>query len=82
MQLEIITPDKTIFKGEVESATFPGTMGAFQVLNNHAPIVSTLEAGKVVLKSNNIKKEIQILGGVVEVHKNKIIVLAEGVKEG
>jgi F-type H+-transporting ATPase subunit epsilon len=82
MQLEIITPDKTIFKGEVDSAKFPGTMGEFQVLNNHAPIVSTLEAGKVVLKSNNIKTEFQILGGVVEVHKNKIIVLAEGVKEG
>ncbi|MDZ7604699.1 MAG: ATP synthase F1 subunit epsilon [Cyclobacteriaceae bacterium] len=82
MQLEIITPDKTIFKGDVDSAKFPGTKGAFQVLNNHAPIVSTLEAGKVVLKINNTKTEIQILGGVVEVHKNKIIVLAEGVKEG
>jgi len=82
MQLEIITPDKTVFKGEVETATFPGVMGAFQVLKNHAPIVSTLQAGKVVLKSNNIKKEIQILGGVVEVLKNKIIVLAEGVIEG
>ncbi len=82
MQLEIITPDKTIFKGEVEAATFPGVKGAFQVLNNHAPIVSTLEAGKVVMKINNVKKEIQILGGVVEVLKNKIILLAEGVKEG
>ncbi|HYN44674.1 MAG TPA: ATP synthase F1 subunit epsilon [Candidatus Limnocylindrales bacterium] len=81
MQLEIITPDKTIFKGEVDSATFPGVMGAFQVLHNHAPIVSILQEGKVVLKANNTKKEIQILGGVVEVLKNKIIVLAEGVKE-
>ena len=81
MQLEIITPDKTIYKGEVETATFPGVKGAFQVLNNHAPIVSTLQAGKVVLKSNNTRKEFQILGGVVEVLKNKIIVLAEGIKE-
>jgi len=81
MQLEIITPDKTIFKGKVDSATFPGVKGAFQVLYNHAPIVSILQEGKVVLKTNNTKKEIQILGGVVEVLKNKITVLAEGAKE-
>lgn len=80
MQLEIITPDQTVFKGDVDAATFPGVKGAFQVLNNHAPIVSTLQAGKVVLKTNNTRKEIQILGGVVEVLKNKIIVLAEGAK--
>jgi len=47
MYLEIISPEKTLFKGEVESILFPGTYGDFQVLNNHAPIVSTLTRGKV-----------------------------------
>ena len=47
MHLEIISPEKTLFKGEVESILFPGTYGDFQVLNNHAPIVSTLTKGKV-----------------------------------
>ena len=47
MYLEIISPEKTLFKGEVESVLFPGTYGDFQVLNNHAPIVSTLTKGKV-----------------------------------
>ena len=47
MYLEIITPEQTPFKGEVESVLFPGSLGDFQVLNNHAPIVSTLKKGEV-----------------------------------
>ena len=47
MQLEIVTPDKKVFQGEVTEATFPGASGAFQVLNNHAPIVSALAKGAV-----------------------------------
>ena len=52
MYLEIISPEKTLFKGEVESVLFPGTYGDFQVLNNHAPIVSTLTKGKVKILGN------------------------------
>ena len=47
MYLEIITPEQTLFKGEVDSVLFPGSLGDFQVLNNHAPIVSTLKKGEV-----------------------------------
>lgn len=81
MLLEIYTPEKKIFEGQVESATFPGRKGAFQVLNNHAPLISTLEKGKVVYKSNNTKEEILIAGGVVEVLNNKVVLLAESILE-
>ena len=77
--MEIITPDKSVFKGEVDSATFPGTKGSFQVLRNHAPIISTLEKGKVSYKINDNVKELMVSGGVVEVLNNHIILLAEGI---
>lgn len=79
MRLEIITPDKSIFKGEVSSATFPGTMGSFQVLKNHAPIISTLERGTVKYKINDAEHEVVVSGGIVEVLDNNIILLAEGI---
>ncbi len=81
MQLEIITPDKTVFEGEVESATFPGSKGTFQVLKNHAAIISSLDKGKVVYVSNKKKYEITVNGGIVEVVKNKIVLLAEKIIE-
>ena len=68
MYLEIISPEKTLFKGEVESVLFPGTYGDFQVLNNHAPIVSTLTKGKVKILGNiSIDKDVKYK------FKNKII---------
>lgn len=80
MTLEILTPDKKIYEGEVTAVTVPGTMGSFQILKDHAPIISTLEDGPVTIKSNKAQDEIFVIkGGVVEVLKNKIIVLAEGV---
>ena len=81
MYLEIITPDKSIFKGEVDSATFPGTKGSFQVLKNHAALISTLERGKVIYKINDNIQEIMVSGGLVEVLNNHIILLAEQVIE-
>jgi F-type H+-transporting ATPase subunit epsilon len=79
MFLEVITPEEKLFEGEVASVQFPGTEGSFQILNNHAPIVSTLKAGKVVLvDANNEATEIPVEGGVVEVNSNHIIVLSEG----
>jgi F-type H+-transporting ATPase subunit epsilon len=77
MHLEIITPDKTLFNGEVEAATFPGSKGAFQVLKNHAPLISSLEQGKVIIKAQKGIQEIMVNSGIVEVLKNNIIVLAE-----
>jgi F-type H+-transporting ATPase subunit epsilon len=81
MYLEIITAEKKVFEGDVTSATFPGSDGSFQVLNNHAPLVSILAAGVVEYKTNNQRQHVQITGGVVEVLKNKVIVLADGIKE-
>ena len=77
MHLEIITPDKKIFSGEVTSVSVPGTDGRFQVLNNHAPIISTLQNGQVKIKSADGDQTFDVKGGVIEVLKNKVILLAE-----
>jgi F-type H+-transporting ATPase subunit epsilon len=81
MHLEIITPDKKVFEGEVAIVTFPGSDGSFQVLNNHAPLVSLLKDGVVEYKTlDRDATQVNITGGVVEVLKNKVIVLADGLK--
>jgi F-type H+-transporting ATPase subunit epsilon len=78
MKLEIITPDKKLFEGEIKSAVFPGSEGSFGVLDNHAPMIATLKEGKVeIIGDNNTRQEFPVRGGVVEVLKNKVIVLAE-----
>ncbi len=77
MFLEIITPDKKIFSGEVTSVHVPGAAGQFQILKNHAPIISTLVNGKVKIKTGSGTQTFDVHGGVVEVLKNNIIVLAE-----
>lgn len=78
MYLEIITPDKKIFSGEVISVQVPGALGQFQMLNNHAPIISTLINGKVKVKTAAKETlEFTVKGGVVEMLKNKITLLAE-----
>jgi F-type H+-transporting ATPase subunit epsilon len=78
MNLEIITPDKKIFEGQVKSAVFPGSEGSFGLLNNHAAMIATLKQGKIELvEENNNTLSIEVKGGVVEVLKNKVIVLAE-----
>ncbi len=79
MHLEIITPDKKIFEGEVTLATFPGADGSFQVLNNHAPLISLLKDGVLEYKAKDTTHQIKITGGVVEVLKNKVVVLADGI---
>ena len=79
MHLEIITPDKKVFEGEVEAATFPGTDGSFQVLKDHAPLISSLSKGDLVYRDNEGTHSILVDGGVVEVLNNRVIVLAEAV---
>lgn len=80
MNLEILTPEEKVFKGTVESVKVPGTKGSFQILNMHAPIISTLEKGEIkVRRSKNQELIFTISGGVVEVRDNKIIILAESV---
>lgn len=78
MFLEIITPDRKIFKGEVKLVQLPGSKGGFEILNNHAPIISTLEKGTVkIVETNGNVKQFEVDGGVIENKANKIIVLVE-----
>lgn len=79
MHLEILTPEKKIFDGEVTIVTFPGAEGSFQVMDNHAPLISLLNTGMVEYKGKDGASRISITGGVVEVLKNKVIVLATGI---
>ena len=81
MKIEIITPDKKIFDGEIKSIRVPGKKGSFQVLKDHAPIISTLEKGSVIMVDQGGTETIyEIRGGVIEVKANKIILLADSVK--
>jgi F-type H+-transporting ATPase subunit epsilon len=82
MKIEIITPDKRIFEGEIKSVRVPGKKGSFQVLKDHAPIISTLDNGlvKIVDEANN-EIDYEITGGVIEVKANKIILLADSVRQ-
>lgn len=82
MNLEILTPDKKIFSGDVYGVQLPGISGIFEVLDKHAPIVSALKAGKLkILKDKNATTLYTIQSGFVEVMNNKATVLVEGVKE-
>ncbi len=78
MHVEIINPDKTIFSGEADLVQLPGKDGSFEILNNHAPIISVLRTGKVKIvdKANKVQF-FEIRGGVIEVLHNKILILSE-----
>lgn len=91
MHLEIVTPEQTLLSQEVDTITLPGSTGEFQLLNHHAPIVSTLSKGKIKLdrgisisgkaksffKEDSNKLTFSIEGGVVECKDNKVIVLVD-----
>ena len=83
MNLEILTPEKKLFSGEVYGVQMPGITGSFEVLEKHAPLVSALKPGRVkVLKDKqNHTASYEIQGGFVEVLNNKVTVLVEGAKE-
>ena len=82
MILEILTPDKKIFSGDVYGVQLPGIAGMFEVLERHAPLVSALKAGKLkILKDKSSTSLYTIQGGFVEVLNNKATVLVEGAKE-
>lgn len=81
MHLEILTPEKKIFEGEVSIATLPGADGSFQVLDNHAPLISLLKEGVIEYKDKTARHTVHITGGVVEVLSNKVMVLADGTVE-
>ncbi len=79
MYLEIITPDKKVFAGKVNVIQVPGSKGLFEVLEYHAPIISTLEKGKVKIVEGNTESFFHIQGGVIEVKDNHVIILAESI---
>lgn len=79
MVLDIITPDRKVFSGEASAITFPGSQGQFQVLNDHAPIVSTLDRGPIIVQTTSGQQTFTVDGGVVEVLQNKVLVLAEAI---
>lgn len=78
MHIEIITPEKKVYEGEVNLARFPGAAGSFAVLKNHAPIISNLAKGEIKIVTADGKETFfPIDGGIVEVKNDMIIVLAE-----
>ena len=78
MHLEILTPEKKVFAGEVKLVKVPGKGGSFEVMENHAAIISTLDEGIVkVITNDDQTQQFSINGGVIQVLKNQVIVLAE-----
>ena len=73
LKLKIVTPERVEFDGQVERVVVPGTQGQFEILTNHAPIISTLQKGIIVYDSNQLR----ILGGFVEVQKNEVSLCVE-----
>ena len=82
MKLEIITPERTIFQGDVVSVTLPGAAGMFQVLENHAPVISLLQKGKLtfVHKDKEVT-ELLIEDGFAEINKNRVTVCLDSIIE-
>jgi F-type H+-transporting ATPase subunit epsilon len=82
MHIEIITPDKKVYSGDITLVQVPGSKGSFEVLHNHAPIISTLDKGRVKINTSDKQtKYFQIDGGLIEVKDNEIILLAESLNE-
>ena len=80
INLEIITPEKVIYKDTIDSITVPGTQGGFQVLKDHAPLISTLEIGIITVKKNGSTNYYTTGGGTIEVLNNKVLILADSVE--
>ncbi len=77
MKLEIITPEASVFEGEVDAVILPGKNGQFQLLKDHAPMVSTLAKGELIYEIAGQKSSMVVDGGVIEVSNNTVLVLAE-----
>lgn len=77
LNLRIVSPEKVIYNDEVERVVVPGTSGEFEILVNHAPIISTLERGKLVFHGSEGKQELMVNGGFVEVQKNNVNICVE-----
>ncbi len=80
INLEIITPEKIIYKDSVDSITVPGTKGMFQVLKDHAPLMSTIEIGVITLNKSDENTYLTTAGGTIEVLNNNVLILADSVE--
>jgi F-type H+-transporting ATPase subunit epsilon len=77
VKVEILTPEKMLYSGEADLVKVPGTKGSFEILKKHAPLISTLEKGQIkIIEKNDQPVLFDISGGVVEVHKNVVTILA------
>lgn len=77
ISLIILTPEKTLLEKRVSKVSLPGTKGRFMVLRNHAPLISSLEEGDIVLESESVEYKIFITSGFADVHDNTVTVCAE-----
>lgn len=77
LRLKIISSEKVIFTGDVESVIVPGTAGSFEILTGHAPIISSLDAGKVEYTTKDGREKLDIRDGFVEVQKNVVSLCVE-----
>ena len=77
LRLKIVSPEKIEFEGEIESVMVPGTLGQFEILVNHAPIISSLEKGTVTYTTPTGSHSIEIFGGFAEVQKNEVSLCVE-----
>lgn len=81
LKLKIVSPERVEFDGSVERVVVPGTLGRFEILTNHAPIISSLEKGRVEYQTEEGLAELEILGGFVEVKKNEVSLCVEKSEE-
>ncbi|MCR5130885.1 MAG: ATP synthase F1 subunit epsilon [Prevotella sp.] len=78
LELKIVSPERVEFDGEVQQVVVPGTLGRFEILNDHAPIISSLEKGLIqFVDASGQQRELNVLGGFVEVQKNQVSVCVE-----
>ena len=77
MKVDIVTPDRSLFSGEVDMITLPGTLGQMGILRGHAPLLSTLDIGEIILHQGNNQQFVAVAGGVVEVRPDKVTILAD-----
>ena len=77
LKLKIVSPEKVVYDGDIESVIVPGTLGQFGMLDNHAPIISSLTDGMVVYTGKDGNQSIEVHGGFVEVKKNEVCVCVE-----
>lgn len=78
MKIKITKPDNVLFEGDVKLAQLPGTGGLFEILNNHAPIISSLEKGKIrVVTNDGEEKLFEIRGGVIKSQHNDLLILVQ-----